>query len=198
MLKLNPNDELKILQYLLLKFYPLIIKTSKKYSKMLRMDWSDTVAFTKHAFVELIYRFDLSSTLYFKAFMPLALKRALYDYFLYIDRRSAIYGAQRLDSLPLGIKESVIHDSQKFYSTENKKQELQDFKAEIKELVITGNYTELQKNIFLAVYFHGLSINEAAKKYLVKVDEAKEQIFTIMTEVKEHTREFLEDKEIEV
>src|ERR1700723_1818673 len=100
LLKIYPTDEFHIIQYLLLKFHPLILNTCHKfYAKKINMDWTDLISFARYSFVELVLRFNLNSTLFFKTFIPLALDRAINDFLLYDIRRKSIRSAIRLDRL---------------------------------------------------------------------------------------------------
>src|SRR6266481_2826151 len=74
LLKIFPTDEFRIIQFLLLQFHPLIICICRKFhGKKIMLDWTDLISFARYCFVELVYRFNLDSTLYFKTFIPLAL-----------------------------------------------------------------------------------------------------------------------------
>ena len=115
LLKVFPDDQFQILQYLLLKFHPLIIKTCSTYARKITIDWMDLISFARHSFIELIYRFNLDSTLYFKMYITLALPRAINDYCVYDNRRQQLHNAIRLDELPQTTREEIIGANEEIY-----------------------------------------------------------------------------------
>ena len=110
--KAFPDDRYRIIQFLVLKFHPLLLKVCQKYvKKNIAMDWTDLLSFAKYSFVELIYRFDLNSTLYFCTYMPLALDRALNDYHVYDLRRTGLENATKLEDLQMEARETLLQES---------------------------------------------------------------------------------------
>ena len=93
-----PEGMIPIVQYLLLRFHPLIIKISGHYFPALDMEWRDLISFTRQKFIELVYRFNLCSSLYFRTYIQTALRRAIYDRVLFESRRKALLNATSLDA----------------------------------------------------------------------------------------------------
>ena len=112
LVKAFPDDRYRVIQFMTLKFHPLLLKVCQKYvKKNIDLDWTDLLSFAKYSFVELIYRFDLNSTLYFCVYMPLALDRALNDYHVYNLRRQNLENAIRLEDMQMETKETLIQES---------------------------------------------------------------------------------------
>lgn len=95
-----PTGQIPVLQYLLIRFHPLIIKLSGYYFQVLGMEWRDAISFSRQKFLELIYRFKLNSSLYFRTYIQIALRRALYDRVLFESRRKELSKATSLDNVP--------------------------------------------------------------------------------------------------
>lgn len=148
LLKVTSDDNLCILQYLLLKFHPLILKTCFIFIKRIPIDWIDLISFAKNSFIELIYQFDLDSSLYFRKYMSMALPRAINDYCVYEIRRGKLHSAIRLDELQISEQEALIKDQALL---EGESEELKGQKREIVQfLAETEKLDAFQKKVICA------------------------------------------------
>lgn len=193
LLKTQPNDEYRILQFLLLKFYPLIVKTAARYSKVLSLDWTELISFTRHAFIELVYRFNLSGTLYFKTYIPIALRRALYDYLLYEKRRHSLLAAVHLDSMEAPVKEAVVHEAQPLLDWDSSHPQAAMFascKEEIRKFVESSpELVDRDRVIFFSLFYQGKSADATAQQLRTSAAEIrKSQQFTLEV-VRDHLRD---------
>lgn len=194
--RLFPTDEFHVLQFLLLKFHPLILKICHKFhEKKIELDWMDLVSFARYSFVELVMRFDLNSTLYFKTYIPMALDRAVNDFHIYDIRRKNLIGAIRLDALTPPAREALLQEyaditNQNTESTDQPANLLADYKVECIHFVeIHPEITPQDKEIFLGYYLRGQEIEEVARKANLSPEVTKRRLATVMLEVKEHIRE---------
>jgi RNA polymerase sigma factor (sigma-70 family) len=196
-LKCFPNDQYHILQYLLLKFHPLIISLCRKYeSKGIMMDWLDLVSFARASFVELIYRFDLTSGIYFPTYIPIALDRCIRDYHMYHIRRKALMRCSvSMDSLPENMQHSIINthmDCNDHGSPQHEQVEQAQFlshcKEEIFHFIEKRNTSERSKLAFKLVYFEGKTIPEVALELEMSATQTKKVLEELMVSVKEYLR----------
>jgi hypothetical protein len=195
LLKIYPTDEFHIIQYLLLKFHPLIIIICKKYlSKQINMDWTDLISFARYSFVELVLRFNLNSTLFFKTFIPLALDRAINDFLLYDIRRKGLRNAVRLDSLHFQDKDHLLQENCLVQNKDNRETEthtshVDEYRKECISFVetLTG-YTALEKQVFLENYVRNKALIVICRERNLTLEDYSSKMQDMLEEVKEHIR----------
>jgi hypothetical protein len=195
LLKVYPTDEFHIIQYLLLKFHPLLINTCKKfYAKKINLDWTDLLSFARYSFVELILRFNLNSTLFFKTYIPLALDRAINDFLLYDIRRLGLQNAVSLDSLPfqereLFLRENVIVQNKDNRETECHEDHVDEYRAECVTFVRKlPNFTHLEKQVFIENFVKNKALIQICKDKRLSFEIYSPKMVEILEEVKEHIR----------
>jgi hypothetical protein len=195
LLKVFPTDEFHILQYLLLKFHPLIIKVCRKYyAKKIDLDWTDLISFARYSLVELVLRFDLTSTLYFRTYIQLALDRAVNDYHVYDIRRHRIRNAIRLDKVP--DKEIYLREQHTFLNqdmpleTEHPAGSIKDYRDECIHFVEKHPRFSIQdKDLFYRHFVKHEDLDILATQRAISNEQAKRLIQQILLEVKEHIAE---------
>jgi RNA polymerase sigma factor (sigma-70 family) len=187
-LRTQPHDELRILQFLFLKFYPLVVKICKHYRNLLSLDWIDLISYAKQQFIELIYRYDLGSTLFFRTYMPIALSRTIHDYYLYENRRKGVLGAESLDGMEEFYREGQMEDAANFSNNEDEQLDLQaQAKIEIKNFIDTcPKLTTWQREIFRRIYFQNEPIQELAGKLQTTTLAIKLEMSDVLKLVKGH------------
>jgi len=194
LLKCNPNDEHRILQYLLLKFHPLIIKTCSKYSKLIPMDWMDLIGFGRYAFIELIYRFNLGGTLYFRTYIPLALSRALNDLYVYLSRRWGMNSATSLDTCSDYVQEflrSTDYVTSNHTNTETMAiwEGHTDVGDEIKGYVLgLVTFPLIHRKIYLEATLGGVGAKKIAAREQVEPEEIERILELIGVLVRKHLK----------
>ncbi len=171
LMRVFPNDEFMILQYLIVKFHPLVIKTCHKFNRKINIDWLDLIGFARHCFIELVYRFDLNSTLYFKMYISLALPRAINDYYVYDKRRTSLNQATRLDELPQGSREALIEANYDIYGCDERTEQ-QDLKLELVEFINSQSIPPIDKKVF-ADFASNIDLNTIAKKHALPLSTVK-------------------------
>ena len=192
LLRIFPTDEFRIVQYLLLKFHPLILRVAHKYAKKgIALDWLDLVSFTKYSFVELVMRFTLESTLYFKTYIPLALDRAVNDWHIYDIRRRAILNAVRLDAATTTDRDKYIAEHRDILNFEET-DEAVEYKQEC-VLFLDGNIgiPPLNKTLFRQHYLENIPLPDLVASHGRPMDEIKRRVAETLVEVRKHLREVM-------
>lgn len=195
LLKLFPTDEFKITQYLLLKFHPIILIICKKYyMKKINLDWLDLISFARYSFIELVLRFNLNSTLYFKVFIPLALDRAINDFLLYDMRRIRLRNALRMDKMTTEDRDSILEEHQIVTNKENKDLEISsgkidEYRTECVEFVKShSGFTPMEKHIFLENYIRNKPLIQICKSRNFAVEKVAPRMQEILEELRDHIR----------
>lgn len=192
--RIFPTDEFHILQFLLLQFHPLILRVSAKYQqKGIALDWVDIVSFARYSFVELVHRFNLDSTLYFKTYIPLALDRALNDWMIYDIRRRDLLGASRLDSLPAATRDAVLESGMQDVNTDEMSEEVQaGWRAECLSFVDHHpDFLDSDRQLFRAHYLNGQQAAALAREHSLPTEVIKRRLSRVMQEVKQHLFEVM-------
>lgn len=194
LLKIFPTDEFHVVQFLLLQFHPLILRVCRKFNaKNIQLDWMDLVSFARYCFVELLYRFDLNSTLYFRTFIPLALDRAINDYLMYDLRRKALFNSVRLDQLTVGEKDTVLKEHSEISGYENSDTSNEALKAYKDECIhYVEKHTEIaieDKDIFLEHFLRGVDLSTIAKQKRLPLHLVRKKLSLVLEEVKQHLKE---------
>ena len=195
-LKMYPSDPFHILQYLMLRFHPMIIGTCKKYlEKQIAMDWLDLLSFARYSFVELVMRFNLDSTLFFKKYIPMALDRALNDYHIYDIRRRDLVHAIQLDALPAHEQDAVLAAQDDLLNQDNtesnyNQNELAMFREEVLRYLETApELKPLDRQIFRSHFLDGLKVQEVAARLGLTTDKVKSHLHEALELVREHIRQ---------
>lgn len=196
LLKIFPTDEFHIIQYILLKFHPLIIKVCRKfYLKKIDMDWMDLISFARYSVVELVLRFDLSSRLYFRTYLPLALDRAVNDYFVYSMRRRGLRNAVRLDTIPSADQDNVLREHANFSNLDIEEQThpagaIKDYRDECLHFIESHTeFTIPEKELFLRHFIRHEELEDIIKGNGLGLAKAKRIIQRMLFEVKDHLKE---------
>lgn len=189
--RLFPTDHFHVLQYLMLKFHPLILRVCSKYhNRGIGLDWAELVSFARHAFVELIMRFTLKSTLYFRTYIPLALDRAVNDRFIYAMRRLPLTGAVRLAPMEPQVQDALLEESNQFLNTDGEDEAA--FLSMMQEVLgfVDGHYdfTPQERAIFREFYVTQLPIDEIALKRNMRPDVTQKKLKRVLRITKEHVK----------
>lgn len=194
LLRCFPEDIFHITQFLLLQFWPLIIRTCGRYKDM-PYDWTDILAFGRYSFMELILRFDLNSTLYFKTYIPLALDRACNDLRIYDQRRKGLLNAIRLDQVSNYERDAIMQEHTAVSNLENSEysqDDLQDYKDECLHFVERNKGIDpIDKYVFLEHYMRNRDLADIAKGKKLTLEDARSRLARVLAEVKVHLRENL-------
>lgn len=159
-----PEGRVPIMQYLLIRFHPLIIKVSGRYVKVLDMEWRDLISFTRCKFIELIYRFKLRSSLYFRTYIETALRRAVYDRVLYETRRKSLLAAQSVEEIHNNAESHPL-PAELTCQAENPHEDLKGVLHKINEFVLASPEVTAQDKIIYGLRFiEGNSLQETCKK----------------------------------
>jgi hypothetical protein len=189
LLRTSPEDDFHVLQFLYLKFYPLVIKICGHYRSMLEMDWVELVSFTKNLFMELVFRFDLNSTLYFRTYMPIALSRALYDHYAFEQRRSGLLTASSLDSVEEIKADTLIREHHENHTSGFSNEYLKECKEEIGHFLETcPTLNQVEKQMFTDIYIYGKDITEVASGLQCSTLDVRLGTHTVLSTIKEHLR----------
>jgi hypothetical protein len=195
LLKIYPTDEFHIIQYLLLKFHPLIIKTCKKYlTKKINMDWTDLISFARYSFVEMVLRFNLNSTLFFKVFIPIALDRAMNDFLLYDARRKGLRNAVRLDTMHYQDKDNLLRENCLVQNKDNRDVEthnthVDEYRKECIYFVkALPGFNPMEKLVFLENYVNNKALVQICRERGLALEDYSGKMVDILDEVKEHIR----------
>ena len=195
LLKVYPTDEFHIIQYLLLKFHPLIINICKKYlNKKINMDWTDLISFARYSFVEMVLRFNLNSTLFFKVFIPIALDRAMNDFLLYDARRKGLTNAVRLDNLRFQDRDMLLQENCLVQNKDNKEVEkntthVDEYRKECISFVENlPGFTNLEKQVFLENYVKNKALIVICRERNLALEDLSGRMVEMLDEVKEHVR----------
>lgn len=158
-----PDGQIPALQFLLLRFHPLIVKLCGRYNTAMNMEWNDLINFARQKFIELIYRYNLNSSLYFRMYIATALRRALYDKVLFELRRKKLSQAVSFDGADA---DALLGDAAAV--TYKPEEELEDVAAVAGELVrfvkTTAELSPLEKRLFALRFVQGLHLKEVCKQ----------------------------------
>lgn len=159
-----PTGQVPVFQYLMVRFHPLIIKTSGHYFSVLGMEWRDLISFTRQKFLELVYRFNLKSSLYFRTYIQTALRRAVYDKVLFEARRKELSKAVSLNHINRSDEE--LHQKELSVMPVNSEDSALVLSKILHFVEITDELTEEDRLIFKLRFIEHSTIEET--KVLVK------------------------------
>jgi len=114
------------------------------------IDWLDLISFTKNAFIELVYQFNLDSSLFFRKYISIALPRAINDYCVYNIRRRNLHAAVRLDDMLIPEQEALLNGQSSISQEREDQMDLQQRKRELFVFIQdTRKLTDPEKKIIL-------------------------------------------------
>lgn len=186
--RLYSTDEFHILQYLLLKFHPLILSICFKYSKrQVSMDWRELVSFARSIFAELVMRFDLNDTLYFRTYLRLALDRALSDRFLFEDRRKSLTSAIRLDVAEEHERDAYMMQHATFTNVETENTNVTGLMEDSLVLIeASPDLTPMAKWVFVQTFVQDKTLQEIASMIGLTIEATRRHLTIVVN--------FLRDK----
>lgn len=158
-----PDGRIPVVQYLLIRFHPLIIKTCGHYHTALEMEWRDLISFARQKFIELLYRFKLDSSLYFRTYIETALRRAIYDRVLFESRRKLLLKATSLEALHE--TDAFMQHKELILDAVEPAEDYGDILKKLLRFVETSQeLTEEDRTLFRLRFIEGCSLQQAGTK----------------------------------
>ncbi len=194
-LRTDPSDPFRILQFLTVRFYPLLVSTCGKYSKSgLKGSWLDLISQAKTRFVILVYQFKLDGTLYFRQYITTALDRYFCTYLSYIIKRKSVLDTISINTAyQQNIMRVLEHDGEESIEGNLRDEPVNYLLAECKFFVakVYGE-SSTEYEVFTLHFFHKEPVGLLAEMFGVSSHQVRKIHKEIILQLKVHIPLFLE------
>jgi len=154
----------------------------------------DLISFARYSFVELVLRFPLNSTLFFKVFMPIALDRAVNDFLLYDTRRRSLRNALRLDNLQTQDRDSLFEEHNTVLNKNNREVEdhgshIEEYRTECIEFIKRHKkFSALDKQLFLENFVKNKALVQICKDRNLDIEVVHPKMYEMLMDIKDNIR----------